>query len=159
VYILLTLLLVFNQPQFTTPPPPPWRRSTRSRRALAQTMDQSPSARRPYNSNFPIDFNPERDEAICSTLEIKRSYKQTVNPLLPEAARHGQRNTPAGPLDALNTMSSSTTSALAQAFPDFSQAGSPNDTFSLEAPRGRKGKQHTTVTSSALEYTSDAKTP
>ncbi|PMD33737.1 hypothetical protein L207DRAFT_517781 [Hyaloscypha variabilis F] len=114
-----------------------------------------------YNSNFPIDFNPERDDAICSTLEIKRHYKQTVlSPQLPElrnTAKKYARWSPRRPQQdvVINT------SALAQAFPDFSQAGSPNDTFSLEAPRGRKGKQQPTVTSSALEYTSDAnaKTP
>ncbi|KAE9366966.1 hypothetical protein N431DRAFT_429727 [Stipitochalara longipes BDJ] len=114
-----------------------------------------------YNSNFPIDFNPERDEAICSTLEIKRNYKQTIlSPQLPElrnTAKKYARWSPRRPQQDVII----NTSALAQAFPDFSQAGSPNDTFSLEVPRGRKAKQQPTVTSSALEYTSDAnaKTP
>jgi len=109
-----------------------------------------------FNSNFPIDFNPERDEAICSTLEIKRNYKQTIlSPQLPElrnTAKKYARWSPRRPQQDVII----NTSALAQAFPDFSQAGSPNDTFSLEAPRGLKGKQQPTVTSSAIEYTSDA---
>jgi hypothetical protein len=157
VYILAALLLFINQPQFTT---------TTTIMATTDSVASSTGSNHgsitispddTYNSNFPIDFDPERDDAICSTLEVKRNYKQTVNPSpqMRDTAKKYGRWSPRRPQHDVII----NTSALAQAFPDFSQAGSPNDTFSLEAPRGRKGKQQTTVTSSALEYTTDANTP
>jgi len=156
-FLLLLFLTTFNQPQlhFT---------STRAMATIDSVASSTGSNHGSitispddsFNSNFPIDFNPERDDAICSTLEIKRNYKQTIlSPQLPElrnTAKKYARWSPRRPQQdvVINT------SALAQAFPDFSQAGSPNDTFSLEAPRGRKGKQQPTVTSSTIEYTNDA---
>jgi hypothetical protein len=156
VHILVALLLFLNQLQLTTTTMATTDYSVASSTGSNHgSITISPDDT--YNSNFPIDFDPERDEAMCSTLEVKRNYKQTVNPSpqIRDTAKKYGRWSPRRPQHDVII----NTSALAQAFPDFSQAGSPNDTFSLEVPRGRKGKLQTTVTSSALEYTSDAKSP
>jgi hypothetical protein len=155
LFILLTLLLLINHhPQLQLT----FAMATESVASSTGSNHGSISISPDDTFNtFNIDFDPERDEAICSTLEIKRDYKRTILPLpeLRDTAKKYGRWSPRRPQQDVII----NTSALAQAFPDFSQAGSPNDTFSLEVPRGRKGKQHTTITSSNLEYTSDAKTP
>jgi len=157
-FLTLLLLIIHPQPQLT------FAMATESVASVASSTGSqhgsitlSPDdTTNNCTNDFNIDFDPERDEAICSTLEIKRDYKRTIIPELRDTAKKYGRWSPRRPQQEVII----NTSALAQAFPDFSQPGTPNDTFSLEAPRGRKGKHPAnTITSSNLEYTSDANTP
>ena len=136
-FLTLLLLIIHPQPQLT------FAMATESVASVASSTGSqhgsitlSPDdTTNNCTNDFNIDFDPERDEAICSTLEIKRDYKRTIIPELRDTAKKYGRWSPRRPQQEVII----NTSALAQAFPDFSQPGTPNDTFSLEAPRGRKG--------------------
>ena len=92
------------------------------------------------SDSFNFDFNPDRDEALCSTYPIKRNRARSNIPDLRDTAKKYGRWSPRRPHQDIIV----NTSALANAFPDFSFAGSENDTFSVELPRGPKGKQRIT---------------
>lgn len=149
IYLLIALLLLsFNSSQtqftFNIMSAPSVASSTGSKHGTVSPDDT-------YDT-FNIDFNPERDEAICSTIEFKRDFSKTLPQLRDTAKKYGRWTPRPQPDVAINT------SALARAFPGFSQAGSPNDTFSLEIPRGHKGKQQTTY-SGALTFSGDINSP
>lgn len=155
VYILLTTIATFIQLNLNQPESAAVFTIMADVSVASSTGSQHGSISPNDSDTFNIDFDPVRDEAICSTIEFKRDFKRS-NPL-PElrdtAKKYGRWSPRRQGQDVIIN-----TSALAQAFPDFSQAGSPNDTFSLELPRGRKGKQRTTTTlPSGLEYVHDAK--
>jgi len=107
VYILLTLLLVFNQPQFTN--------TSTSTMATVDSVASSTGSNHgsvttaPTTRTIPTSQSTSIPSATGHLLylEIKRSYKQTVNPLLPEL-RDTAKKYARWSLDALNTMSSST---------------------------------------------------
>jgi hypothetical protein len=81
------------------------------------------------------EFDPMRDGAIMSTIQINQDVSQKLPELRNTAKKYGRWAPRQEQDNVINT------SALGRAFPDFSQGGSSDDDMSVEVARGPMARQ------------------
>jgi hypothetical protein len=101
------------------------------------------------------DFNPEKDGAYMSTrqFDLDQNLSQRLPELRDTAKKYGRWGGGRQENFQINT------SAIGRAFPDFSQGGSSDDSFSIELGRGPKTKQRTPSRVPRPEYSDNVDSP
>ncbi|RDL33591.1 uncharacterized protein BP5553_07959 [Venustampulla echinocandica] len=101
------------------------------------------------DSTISTDFDPIRDEACMSTQQLNTNYSQKLPELRDTAKKYGRWQPRSQQEFVINT------SAIGRAFPDFSHAGSSDDTFNVEV--GRAPTRH--PSNPRVEYSGSPSSP